>query len=340
VATCIGVLGIGVVVSDPAQLIEKIRATLAPCRLGDWPTPLERAAALGGAVGIAELTVKREDRSSARYGGNKVRALEFLLAGARPGTVFVTLGGTGSTHCLATAVHAAAAGGRAVLAQFPQPETPTSRAVASACRARAALVVHARARASLPLAVLDAWRRAGALGPRRWIPGGGAHPRAVVGHLLAGLELASQLASAPDAIVLPLGTGGTAAGLALAVTALGWPTRVVGVRVAPRIVASRWRAMWLARGAARLLARHDIRIPHPASPLPLVVVDGLGEGYGHPTPEGEAAQQLGSEHGLILDPTYGAKAFAFLLQSATRDVQRVVFWHTFAVPVPQPERAP
>src|SRR2546426_7732803 len=105
-----------------SQLIEKIRATLAPCRLGDWPTPLERAAALGGAVGIAELTVKREDRSSTRYGGNKVRALEFLLAGARPDTVFVTLGGTGSTHCLATAVHAAAAGGRAVLAQIPQPQ--------------------------------------------------------------------------------------------------------------------------------------------------------------------------------------------------------------------------
>src|SRR5207247_1936159 len=83
----------------------------------------------------------------------------------------------------------------------------------------------------------------------------------------------SRLASPPDAIVLPLGTGGTAAGLALAVTALGWPTRVVGVRVAPRIVANRWRAVWLARGAARLLARHDIRLPHPASRLPLVVVD-------------------------------------------------------------------
>jgi len=337
VATCIGVLGIGVVVSDPAQLIEKIRATLAPCRLGDWPTPLERAAALGGAVGIVELTVKREDRSSARYGGNKVRALEFLLAGARPGTVFVTLGGTGSTHCLATAVHAAAAGGRAVLAQFPQPETPASRAVASACRARAALVVHARTRASLPLAVLDAWRRAGALGPRRWIPGGGAHPRAVAGHLLAGLELAVQLASPPDAIVLPLGTGGTAAGLALAVTALGWPTRVVGVRVAPRIVANRWRTMWLAYAARRLLAHRGVPLPAPRS---LDIVDGLGEGYGHPTPEGEAAERLASEHGLTLDPTYGAKAFAFLLQRGTRNVQRVVFWHTFAVPVPQPERAP
>ena len=324
-------------VSDPAQLIEKIRATLAPCRLGDWPTPLDRAAALGGAVGIAELTVKREDRSSARYGGNKVRALEFLLAGARPGTVFVTLGGTGSTHCLATAVHAAAAGGRAVLAQFPQPETPASRAVASACRARAALVVHARARASLPLAVLDAWHRAGALGPRRWIAGGGAHPRAVVGHLLAGLELASQLASPPDAIVLPLGTGGTAAGLALAVTALGWPTRVVGVRVAPRIVANRWRTTWLAYAARRLLAHRGVPLPAPRS---LDIVDGLGEGYGHPTPEGEAAERLASEHGLTLDPTYGAKAFAVLLQRGTCNVQRVVFWHTFAVPVPQLECAP
>src|SRR2546426_2376143 len=63
----------------------------------------------------------REDRSSARYGGNKVRALEFLLAGARPGTVFVTLGGTRSTHCLATAVHAAAAGGPPPRGPIPPP---------------------------------------------------------------------------------------------------------------------------------------------------------------------------------------------------------------------------
>src|SRR2546430_1368627 len=142
------------------------------------------------------------------------------------------------------------------------------------------------------------------------------------------------------ATVPPLGPGGPAAGLALAVTALGWPTRVVGVRVAPRIVANRWRTTWLAYAARRLLARHDIRLPRPASRFPLVVVDGLGEGYGHPTAEGKAAERLASEHGLIPDPTYRAKAFAFLLQRAPYDVQRVVFWHTFAVPVPPPERAP
>ncbi|HYL22340.1 MAG TPA: pyridoxal-phosphate dependent enzyme [Gemmatimonadales bacterium] len=322
--------------SDPVQLIQKIRAALVPRSLGDWPTPLEPAAALAGAVGVDELSLKREDRSSARYGGNKVRGLEFLLAGAAPGTAFVTVGGTGSTHCLATAVHAAAAGCRAVIAQFPQPETPVSEAVAAACAVRAALVVRARARGTLPMAMVEAWHRARALGPRRWIPGGGAHPSAVAGHLIAGLELAQQVVEPPDEIVLPLGTGGTAAGVALAVATLRWPTRVVAVRVAPVLVANRWRTLWLARGARRLLARRGIPLPAPRS---LEIVDGLGRGYGWPTVDGEAAARLAARHGLVLDPTYGAKAFAFLLRRATGNVHRVVFWHTFAAPGPTVEPA-
>ena len=328
-ATCIGILGIGVQVADPALLSEKIRAALQPRRLGEWPTPLEPAPALAGALGVAALGLKREDRAAASGGGNKVRGLEFLLAGVPPGTVFVTAGGTGSTHCLGTAVHAAALGHRTVLAQFRQPDTAESRAVAAACARRAALIVHARGPATLPLAVLAAWRRAGTLGVRRWIPGGGAHPRAVVGQFLAGLELAAQVAEPPDTIVLPLGTGGTAAGLGLAVAALGWGTRVVGVRVAPRLVANGWRTMRLARAARHLLADQGVRLPAPRSPE---IVNGLGPGYGHPTPEGEAACRLAAEHGLTLDPTYGAKALALLMERGTWNVQRVVFWHTFAVP--------
>jgi len=88
--------------------------------------------------------------------------------------------------------------------------------------------------------------------------------------------------------------------------------------------------MSLARRGVRLLARHAIRIPFPVSRFPLVVVDGLGPGYGYPSAEGEAARRLAAEHGLTLDPTYGAKAFAFLMERTTCNVQRVVFWHTFA----------
>jgi D-cysteine desulfhydrase len=318
---------------DPAVLSAKIRATLAPCRLGDWPTPLEPAPALARALGIAALHLKREDRSAPCGGGNKVRGLEFLMSGAPGGTTFVTVGGTGSTHCLATAVHARALGCQAVLAQFDQPETRESRAVAVVCATTAALVVRARRSATVPLAVLAAWHRARRLGGgRRWIPGGGASPRAVLGHWLAGLELATQVADPPDVVLLPLGTGGTAAGISLAVATLGWATRVIAVRVAPRLVANAWRTRRLAGGARRILARLGVALPTPGT---LDIVDGLGDGYGHPTPEGERAQALAREHGLTLDPTYGAKAFAVLLRRGTGNVQRVVFWHTFALPQPE-----
>jgi D-cysteine desulfhydrase len=319
-------------VTEPALLGHKIRAALAPCRLGEWPTPLEPAPGLAQALHLAELFVKREDRSAARAGGNKVRGLEFLFAGVAPGAVFVTVGATGSTHCLATAVHAARVGGRAVLVQFPQPETRESRAVAAACAAQAALVVRARGWMTLPAALWAGWRDARTLGRRRWIPGGGAEPRAVVGQLLAGLELAAQVARPPDAIVLPLGTGGTAAGLVLAVAELGWPTRVIAVRVASALVANGWRVGSLARAARRLLARHGVALCPSARPGPLVVVDGVGQGYGYATPDGERALALGRDHGLTLDPTYGAKALGLLVRGLPDRVQRVVFWHTFALP--------
>jgi D-cysteine desulfhydrase len=301
---------------DAAAFATKIRSAFAPRSLGAWPTPLEAAPALARAIGADALWLKREDRS----GGNKVRGLEFLLAGATPNTVFVTVGGTGSTHCLATALHARRLGHRIVLAQFPQPDTDASRAVAAATARAADLVIRAGSSLGLPWAVFRAWAEARRLGAPRWIPGGGAHPRAVLGHALAALELETQLAAPPDTIVVPLGTGGTAAGIALGVAWLGWPTLVVAVRVAPRVVANRWRTARLARRAAQLLGT---RTPQ----LRVQVVNGLGAGYGHPSPAGERARLLVAEHGLRLDPTYGAKAFA-----AIPAMQRVVFWHTFAWP--------
>jgi D-cysteine desulfhydrase len=320
-------------VSDPLALTRKIRGVLAPRSLGGWPTPTELAPSLAELTGLAALWLKREDRSSQMYGGSKVRALEFLLSGGGPDTVYMTIGGTGSTHCLATAVHAAALSRRAVLVQFPQPWTETTRAVSAAVDRTGALVVRAADRISVPLAYARAWLAARQMGSVRWIPGGGAHPLGVVGHFLAGLELASQLPAPPDAIVVPLGSGGTAAGLSVAVAALGWATQVVAARVAPTIVANRWRVAALARATALWLARVDVAVAFPAKGSTLVL-DALGPGYGHPTVKGEAARALAGAHGLVLEPTYGAKAFSVLRDLGGRGFRRIVFWHTFAVPVP------
>lgn len=318
--------------TDPTVIARKIRGVLAVRSLGVWPTPLELHDGLAQAVGLESLWLKREDRSAAACGGNKVRGLELLFAGAEPGTVFVTIGGTGSTHCLATAVHAPAVSCRAVLAQFPQPETEISRAVTAASARAAVAVVRAGSLITMPFAVLRAWNTARRLGAPKWIPGGGAEPRAVVGQLLAGLELADQLPNPPDILLTPLGSGSTAAGLTLAVKALGWPTRVVGVQVAPRIVANGWRVARLAHGAERLLARHGVEL-NGGRRGTLLILSGIGRGYGHPTPEGERARALAATHGLFLDPTYGAKTFAVLPTLVERGFRRVVFWHTFGAPI-------
>ena len=292
---------------------------------------------LAEANDLQALWIKREDASSGTYGGSKVRGLEFLLAGAAPGTVYVTVGGSGSTHCLATALQAATLKHATVVAQFPQPATDETLAIAAACRRAATRVVCARWRAALPLAVAHAWIVAQGLGSARWIPGGGANPRGVVGQLLGGLELAIQVSDPPDAIVVPLGSGGTAAGLVLAMRTLGWSTRVIGVRVAPMIVANRWHVAALARGAARLLARLGVTLPDCDSTA-LIVLDGIGAGYGHPSAAGETARALAATCGMVLEPTYGAKAFAMLPAVAKRGFRRVVFWHTFASPSSVRER--
>jgi D-cysteine desulfhydrase len=304
----------------------KIRTAFAPCSLGAWPTPLPPQPALAHALGLQALWLKREDLA----GGNKVRGLEFLLAGAPPRSVFVTIGGTGSSHCLATARCARTLGYRTALALFKQPITEASLAVNAAIMVDAHVVTRASSIATLPWAVLRAWRAAHHLGrgTPRWIPGGGADPRAVLGHFLAALELGTQLDAPPDAIVVPLGTGGTAAGIALGVAWLGWSTEVIAVRVAPRIVANRWRTLRLARHSAALIRRAGIELGVPRSAVGIRVVDAMGKGYGHPTREGERARALAREHGLRLDPTYGAKAFGFLMQREPK-IKRVVFWHTF-----------
>lgn len=315
-----------------AALATKIRSAFAPCSLGSWPTPLEAQPALARALGLDALWLKREDLA----GGNKVRGLEFLLAGAPPQSVFVTIGGEGSSHVLATARAANQQGHRAAVALFPQLETDASRSVAGATATIASAVMRASSLLTLPWAALRAWRAARHLGGRspRWIPGGGAAPRAVIGHVLATLELSAQLDAPPppDAIVVPLGTGGTAAGIALGVAWLGWSTRVVAVRVASRIVANRWRTLRLARQAAAKIRQAGVEFSVLPSAARVDVVDAMGKGYGHPTTEGEAARALAAEHGVRLDPTYGAKAFSIFLRRTTHDVRRAVFWHTFAWP--------
>jgi D-cysteine desulfhydrase len=295
-------------------------------QLGAFPSPVEHHPDLAAELGVSDLWVKRDDRNGPEFGGNKLRALEFLLPGSPRG--LVTMGGYGSTWCAALARSGRAAGHDVHLALFPQPWA-TAVEGALSVTLQHGTVHHARRRWRIPLVVTRA--RSAARGPVQWLPAGGAHPAGVLGTVNAGIEFARQIRAGelpePGAVVVPLGSGATAAGLLLGFRTQGLNTKVVAVRVTDPWFANRLMVMHVVRQTRRLLARYGLRVePIPTSLR--IVKDQLGGGYGHETPATILARQLAAERGLILESTYGAKAFA-ALRGLASSFPRLCFWHTF-----------
>ena len=308
----------------PLLLRHPALAWVPRVRLGTFPTPVERVSTPAG-----ELWIKRDDLSAAALGGNKVRALEFLLAGVSRGDEVLTVGARGSTHALATAVHGAALGARVTVVRWRQEMNVDAHAVARRIESTAHETIDART-------PVDAMLRAFLIRVTRrphWVPAGGTSALGVLGHVNAALELAEQVAAgrlpAPERIVVPLGTGGTSAGLALGLAMTALPVTVVCASVAPRIIANKARVLRVAHSCARLIERATgARIARP-DPARIVVEHGeYGGGYGRETERGrEAVRWMRATHGVSLDATYSAKALAAIL--GTPRPGPTLFWLTY-----------
>lgn len=289
-------------------------------------TPVERRR-----VGGTTLMVKRDDLSAPTLGGNKVRALQLLLAGVTPDRTLLTVGPTGSTHALAVAHHGRQLGLDTEVITWPQEVHDVALAT-SARMTELARVAHAHS-------PMEAYLRAAVRrlrGRVHWIPAGGSAPLGVLGHAGAALELVEQLAREgipmPATIVVPLGSGGTVAGLLLGLAIAGVSTRVVGVRVVPRIVGNRGHVLRLAWSSRRLLRRLAGEPVPPISATALTIDHAsYGGAYGRQTPAGaHAAESFRQAGGLRLDPTYSEKAFGHALALARHAPDgAVLFWLTF-----------
>lgn len=302
--------------------------------------PLPR---LGRTLRCPALWAKRDDLSARLYGGNKPRKLEFLLGHARirSASRLLTFGGLGTNHGLATAVHGAALGISTTLVLVPQPVTPRVVLTLRLAHAFGAQLVLARGTADAARRALAVLLRAHARGERPLlVPPGGSSARGTVGYVEAGLELAAQVRSGalpePAAVFVAVGSGGTAAGLALGLRLGGLASRVVGVLVTDILPPSRGRLLRLANRAGRLMG-----LLPPALRLPddgLRLVGGfVGPGYGAPTGEATEAVELAARlEGLPLETTYTGKCLAALAREATHVRGPVLFWNTVSSIEPLP----
>lgn len=289
------------------------------------PTPIERLA--------DDIWVKREDRAGTRYGGNKVRKLEYLLGEALEiGSDVLTLGAVGSHHVLATAVYGHLHGLRVHAVLSPQPDSPHAREMARAIHAWCDQLFLARSPAEVGLAWARARLSLRVLGgfPPTLIPVGGSNALGTIGWVGGGLEIARQVAAGelprPERVVVPLGSGGTVAGLWIGLAAAGLDVPVVAVRTTPRAMANGVVVRALAGAAVRRL--RGVGAPPVRLGRPVELVDRqFGRGYGAATEAGEAATAWAAERGLTLDPTYTAKTLAEVL--ATRG-PRTLYVHTLS----------
>lgn len=296
--------------------------------LGTFPTPVERMDAL--CTDKTALYVKHDDASGALYGGNKVRKLEPILASARDRGKkrLLTIGASGSHHVLATTIYGRRHGFAVAAVLVPQPRTPHAEHNLRIALGEGLEPFPAGSYAAVPLRVLSAMGADTA-----FVALGGSSVAGTMGYVFAGLELAEQVARGelpePDVVVTALGSGGTAAGLAVGLEAAGLRTKVLGVAVSSPV--PMFGAM-----ARRLVKRVAHRIPglHAPSAAARIVVSGseVGEGYGFATESGRRATEVAkASAGLDLDPTYTAKAFACALEEVARGEHRtIVFLHTLS----------
>lgn len=318
------------------ETIERLRSW-PRLPLANLPTPLVRSTRLAEHLGTRALYLKMDAETGFALGGNKVRKLEFELEQGRLEgvTCLITAGGPQSNHCRVTAAAAARLGlGCILVTQGPAPTHPTGNALLHRLFGAEIVVVEDRNDRS-PMMVEVAERVDAAGGHARIVPIGASTGLGSLGYALAAMELAEQIDALDDGCVrthlfLSSSSCGTLAGLLFGFALLERSdVGLYGVSADAPATELRATSLELARASAELLgAEVDLEA------ISLTAIDDqVGDGYGIPTARSDqATADFGSFEGIVLDPTYTAKAAAGMIEWVrTHHVasdERVVFLHT------------
>ena len=288
-----------------------------------------------------EVLMKMDDWTGFALGGNKVRKLEYYLAGdGAHADTLITCGGPQSNHCRVTAATAAQLGKKCILVLNGEPPDPlTGNALLMDLFGAETRVVQGREARAPAMEV--AAREVEARGGRPLvIPLGASTPLGALGYVRAALELDRQMEDAggwPSGaswIFISSSSCGTLAGLALGFTLLERENvRLVGV--SPDVSEEEIRTVTrdIAQGAGALLGWEGELLPDLVIPEDRFV----GGGYGVPTEASrEATRIFGEGAGVVLDPVYTAKAGAGFLhwirEGRIPRSHTALFWHTGGAP--------
>ncbi len=333
------------VTSPMAASVSDALDRMPRARLGHAPTPIDSMPRMAEELGLAGLTVKRDDCTGLAFGGNKVRQLEFYLGNAvaqNADTVLIT-GAVQSNF-----VRLAAAGARSLGMDIHiqlEERVPNQTALYHESGNVLLDKILGATLHSYPDGedesgadrrlgeIADSLRQEGK--SPYIIPLAPGHaPLGALGYVVAARELMEQFDSqgfTPDEIVLASGSGHTHGGLLFGLKAYGCTATVSGICVrrprdaqVPRIT-SRCQEIADLLGVANPVSDTDINIYD----------DVLAPGYGQMNDATRAAIKMSAQsEALILDPVYTAKAMAGLIVRAREAAPgtSMMFIHTGGTP--------
>ncbi|MFQ5692557.1 MAG: D-cysteine desulfhydrase family protein [Nitrospinota bacterium] len=276
------------------------------------PTRLERLDRYGARVG-REGWIKRDDLTEAGAGGNKIRKLEYLLRAAldAEADTLVTCGGLQSNHARATAIAGRRLGLESVLVLRGTPaDALEGNFLLDRLVGAEVVYVSAEEYERREGVLAEAADRLRARERRPYvIPEGGSNALGAMGYVEMVGELKEQIDARGiglDAIVCPVGSGGTLAGILMGVAIHGLGTPVFGVNVQRDAAYFVDYVDGLLEEAVTALG-FPVRVPREA----IRILEGYtGLGYGLNTREEMALlASLAREEGIILDPVYTGKTF-------------------------------
>lgn len=312
---------------------------------------LSRVALVGGVTPVQHLKrlsqylqrdiyIKRDDVSHLGMGGNKLRKLEFLAADAiRKGCdTLVTAGAIQSNHVRQTAAVAAHLGLKcAALLENPLQTTEPNylwngnHLLFSLMGCQSEMVEELNA----PDAQLQQFsERLSAKGAKPYIiPVGGSNALGSLGYVECALEIAKQcdqMNIKVQSVVVPSGSAGTHAGLAVGLAHCLPEVEVVGVTVSRLVGEQQPKVAQLQRELSTMLSVTAL------SRLTLWD-DYFAPCYGMPNAEGmHAVELLARLEGIMLDPVYTGKAMAGLIDGVKKSRYNgsgpVMFIHTGGAP--------
>lgn len=304
--------------------------------LAHTPTPIVSLPTLSNELGV-ELRVKRDDLTGSWLTGNKIRKLEYLIpdAQAQGCNALITFGAVDSNHCRATAIAAAQTGMAChLILRGREPEHPSGNLLLDRMAgATVQFVENHIYLAHHEEITQQAVEHLAISGKKAYIiPTGGSNAIGALGYIHAIEEIqhsAEQSGWIPDTIIVPVGSGGTLAGVLLGCWMYLPQVQVLGINVCDTAEAFREKVY---QDCCEATDRFQLSLA--CSKERIVIQDGyVGAGYAQTTDEqllfyAEVARQTG----LFLEPVYTGKTFWGMVQEIRKgrfkSGSNLLFLHT------------